>query len=919
MYILYFPLFSVYEFPRLKRAYPGSAWTAMGVKVRPQASDDASEELNLSLWGLFGSVTLYVLYAVYKDLTLTWPTLQQVRQSVHVNNNSVEPQSAEMGSSEQSASPVTHEQNVHFEDTHPGFSMGVSSKFDAVRDGPMNVDATLDNFFSRPLLIASQDWGVGSPFFLKINPWQLYFENARVINRISNYRLLQAKLHLKLVINGNAFHYGRVIASYNPLDVYDTMTVDRAFISADLVAATQRPHVFLDPTNSQGAEMMLPFFTPDNVLDIPSMGWRNMGTLDLHSMQPLKHANGAADSVTINVFAWATDVKLSVPTRIEPGAISPQSDEYSKKPVSRIAGAVANFASYLVDAPYIGLFARATEIGARAVGQMATLFGYSSPVNLEFQHARLLPVTNYSVTNMPNDCTKLTVDAKQELSIDPTIAGLDSTDELTIQHVVKHQSWIDAFPWPIGTVREALLWNTVVDPCVHAQAAGGELHFPATCFATMPFVYWRGTLKFRFQVVCSKYHKGRIKVVYDPVTAATASEYNTAYTTIVDISDTTDFTVDVGWGQIDPYRKHIAPSLASAVQFGTAAITSYNSGVQNYGNGILSVYVVNELTVPNSTIDNDIAVNVFISAGEDFEVAVPDATYIQSLRLSSIDEPILPQSAEISEESMKQDSAPVLTDTLNTMANKVATSNDPTNLIYFGESVKSLRQILKRFSRWKLQPGDGFNGFADTVDNMSAYPFYGGYNIAAPVNRYNFTAGGISYAPAWNTFLQYVTCAYAGRRGSIRWLLDATEFNRDNVVRYTVSRTQNQNPWTYSGRLRDGNVWTLSEIAGTMTQNFGETTPNGALLAYADMNSIVQWEVPYQKNKRFVPGKIKFNPNNTATIDAWDEGFALLKHGQHNLQNRSFGELHVAAGEDYTCFMYLGPPVFYLEGAIPVA
>jgi hypothetical protein len=51
--------------------------------------------------------------------------------------------------------------------------------------------------------------------------------------------------------------------------------------------------------------------------------------------------------------------------------------------------------------------------------------------------------------------------------------------------------------------------------------------------------------------------------------------------------------------------------------------TPYTSN-EDFGNGVIGVYVVNELTTPNSTIDNNIEINVFVSMGDDFEVFVPD-------------------------------------------------------------------------------------------------------------------------------------------------------------------------------------------------------------------------------------------------------------------------------------------------------
>eukprot|EP00487_Bulimina_marginata_P008967 TRINITY_DN32_c0_g1_i7.p1 TRINITY_DN32_c0_g1~~TRINITY_DN32_c0_g1_i7.p1 ORF type:complete len:110 (+),score=0.74 TRINITY_DN32_c0_g1_i7:163-492(+) len=91
---------------------------------------------------------------------------------------------------------------------------------------------------------------------------------------------------------------------------------------------TQRPHIMLDPTNSQGGEMVLPFFWNKNLLDIPGEDWNLMGSLKISTLQGLKHALGATDTVTINVFAWAESVRFAIPTQTEPGAIAPQADEY---------------------------------------------------------------------------------------------------------------------------------------------------------------------------------------------------------------------------------------------------------------------------------------------------------------------------------------------------------------------------------------------------------------------------------------------------------------------------------------------------------------------------------------------------------------------------------------------------------------
>jgi hypothetical protein len=73
-------------------------------------------------------------------------------------------------------------------------------------------DAEIGDFFARPVQIYSFSWAVGQAPYLSIDPWSLFFENPRVMNRINNYSLLQANLNVKITINGNGFHSGRMLA-----------------------------------------------------------------------------------------------------------------------------------------------------------------------------------------------------------------------------------------------------------------------------------------------------------------------------------------------------------------------------------------------------------------------------------------------------------------------------------------------------------------------------------------------------------------------------------------------------------------------------------------------------------------------------------------------------------------------------------
>lgn len=868
--------------------------------VHPQAAEIATES-PLSITGIFTTLFCFAIYWVYKDLQKEWPEIfehKENRKRRLEEISTVEPQAEEQD---------THEtqENVTFSDAVDEEMEDYSGVDDPLRMAPLNVDATLDNFFSRPIKIHEQEWGINSPFFFSIDPWTLFFSNKRVINRIANYKLMKADLHVKVMINGNGFHYGRAIVSYNPMRLDDDLTVNRTFIDADVVGASQRPHIWLNPTYSEGGEMKLPFFFYKNLLDVVAQDWQKMGELTAHSLQNLKHANGALDPVTVNVFAWAENVSFSVPTQVEPGAIAPQAmeivphaDEYGQKPVSRIAGAVAKMAGHLSNVPVIGPFARATEIGASAAGAIATLFGYSSPVILEHTLVRPVAKTNFCNTNLPNDANKLTVDAKQELSVDPRTVGLDPTDQMTIKHVACTESFLTSYAWDVGTVPETLLWQCVVDPSVH-RLVSGERHFPAPCFAVYPFKYWRGSMRFRFQVVCSNYHKGRLKVVYDPEGGIGDAEYNTAYTTIVDISDEQDFTVDVGWGQAFTWRQH--RNTNGHLNQGSSSL-GYTSSTVDYGNGTISVYVVNELAVPNTVTNNDISINVMVSMLDDFEVSVPTDGYYSRLRLSTSSNLVAPQAMEIVPHGGE-------TTHITQMANKT-TLDDPSSLFHFGEAVGSFRTILKRYCLSEFMVPQGGAGRKLMRYTRPHFPMTPGYipeNTSVGAPNFNTQFGIFNYTCM--TPMRYISCAYAGMRGGVRYAADLSAYTgKSTSLMYRLGSFNNPRSFTAS---------TTSTGAPSAILGNNPTYFNGATIQNSEVNPLISAEYPHYTPYRFKPAK--YRDQDVLGADPFQDSWNLdcYVYGPSDGTTNDYIPLYTSAGEDFTCFWYLGPPIFYDSPAWP--
>lgn len=814
-------------------------------------------------------------------------------------------------------------QNVHFSDQTPQWDYTVDSMPDPTFNIADTDDADLGNFFSRPVKIQSYSWATGMNLFETFNPWQDFFENTRVLNRITNFNLLRCKLKVRIVLNGNGFHYGRAIASYIPLHNLDAFTKDRSFFIQDVVAASQRPHVYLDPTTSQGGTLTLPFFWYNNALRIPDQEWREMGDIIIHGMQNLKHANGATDQVIVSVFAWAEEVSLSIPTANEPGALSPQmgevltpqaKDEYGSGPISRPAGVVAKSAGALSNIPGIGVYARATQMAANAVSGIASMFGYSRPVELaEIQPYKPTLIGNMANTNVPDTSNKLTLDVKQELTVDPRVMGLGSTDEMTIKSIAQRESFLTQFGWAVADSAETLLWNTEVSPVLWNELTGtnDELHMPACCFAALPFRRWRGTMKFRFQVVASSFHKGRLKITYDPSYPLT-NEYNTNYTYIIDLAKERDFTVAVGWGHEKSLINHRNP-LQDAIPYSTTAL-----GVDpgNNANGILSVYVVNDLTVPNSTANNDIEVNVFVSASDDFEVFDPDSRNIEDLVWfqPQMGEVFTPQMAEVGGQPMNQPDAdltkredePMKEEPSQTMA-PMLSDQDHTSCVYYGDPVTSFRQCLKRYNYHSAVSSTG----AITIPTMinlrnSNFPYYRGYAPGA-VHETIIPAAATPYNYCKMTLLNYVTPAFTARRGGLRWKYFRTGGNTEETSLMMVARDAS----SVSGYDQQQTLM-ITQGSGNQFDRVRQNailiphTWDGAYVTSTRHNPVVEAEIPYYANVRFSPAK---QADMTSTSGIFRQYHWMSTIWEAATADAAAIHCFVSVGEDFNLGFFTGAPV----------
>lgn len=803
----------------------------------------------------------------------------------------------------------THE-NVTFMDKNASYAYDLDSEIDSTRRLQDTDDTELGDFFARPVKVASFSWNTAGSLVEEVDPWSAFFENPRVVNRIANYNLMRTKLKVKVVINGNGFYYGKAMMVYQPLYLEDELSGTTT--QADLVQLSQLPRVFIDPCTSTGGEMTLPFFFYKNYMRIPDSDWNGMGRLLLRSFTPLKHANGATGTVTINVFAWTEDIELSVLTSEEPTSLTPQmgkevDEANAKGTVSGPATALAKIANAMKGVPYIGPYATATAIAATATARVAKMFGYSRPpVTRAPEPVRPTANASLAVCNVPDHCQKLTVDSNQELTIDPRITGLSGADPLSILDIAKRESYLTTFSWNPAAGSGAHLWNTRVTPVLwRERTSNGELllSLPACAVATMPFKYWTGTIHFRFQLMASAYHKGRLQIKYDP-NHNRDNEFNVNYMKLIDIADEQDFTISVSNAQDITLLEHGFPGL-------NAVDSLYNTDEFGYdvseSNGTLGVYVLNQLTTPNDTVDNTIAINVYISVGDDFEVFAPDGD-IGSYRAN-----VKPQmGAEVPDDLPDDQDMPVQTHSYR-LGTKPQVSDDICK-VFAGEKICSFRTLLKRYNLHSVIPhGDAGTGAVEIYGTRPHFPMYRGYGAEAvhttvDTHRYNY----------YNTvLLHWITLCFSGYRGSIRYKLlpDGRANGLDNILvtrealQHLAANYRNASrlmPWYTTDAAANRAVIPGAESAGP------KIGFEGSAFALSAINGILEFESPYYSPYRFTPGKAGSQaPKRMLTEAAWNFNW------KNNSDRTSNLNMFVAAGEDFQTYFWTGMPPLVFEAVPP--
>jgi hypothetical protein len=717
-----------------------------------------------------------------------------------------------------------------------------------------------------------------------------------------------------VVVSGVPQHFGFAVVSLNPWYLTDTTRVETGGNSGPtLNQLTQLPHIFVDASTSTGGELSLPLILPFNALSLRNQGDVS-GCMGLHVMSytGLQTLNPNNLPAHISVWAWLSDVILTNPTAENLPYLTAQSgDEYGKPPISKYASLVSATAGYMTTIPGIAPYARATEMLSSGIAYLAELFGYSRPnaskTELPMQHKNVGNLVHY---NFEDTSTKLTLDSKAEVTIDPCIAGVHLTDEMAISSIVTREGYVGSFTWRDDNSPNDPLARMVVSPTMTRiitttgvlPHVSGVVDMTPLGFVATAFRRWRGTLRFRFVVVCSAFHKGRIRFVFEPGvylpilgTTEWNNEANVNQSYILDLSESKELTVLVPWASAESYLD-VMPTLATTdamYDFTNPQSLEMTQNRKAY-NGVLGAHVLAPLVAPSES--TTVRVLVFLSGCEDMEFQEPGnafANYMFSGWAPQSGKEDLGSDILTGNELITDDVRPRSSDIVGTQSKAMV---DKLASIHYGERIVSIRQLIKRYVHHSHTPVNNSADFGISNLISSDFPSYKGWATDA-----DFTTGaGDKFNYARDSYLAYFSQAFLGFRGSIRqkYILNVT--NDDKNYQLYATRSTADSGFSAS---TDINLALPNRVANMI--NNAHDARLGTTSVIPAFNNVIEFECPHYSPQRFFFAQWKLKYRNLPEYDIVFNNHMVTLMGKHT---NTFLTRFVAAGDDYQLIFFKYAP-----------
>lgn len=736
----------------------------------------------------------------------------------------------------------------------------------------------------RPILLSTYDLELDTNVDVSFSPWNLILSNPVIASRYRNHAFIRFDMELTISVSCSQFHYGTLVFSYYPLP--DSNRVAKAHVAGALPRYQTLMHMSqLEGTSvlrlhdNKPVSMHIPFIhyrpmirlfnqsTSASTIDFPAAS--DMGTILIKTLNQLRSTNASAPTqVSINVYGKMKNISISgvTGTRL---VITEANDERITGPVEKMSSALADASGMLSVIPLIAPYAMASSVIFRAISKVSAIFGFSvpaiSPADHLPHHMRGDAFQNNVTAESVFMGKKISLDHKQELTVDPRIACV-AQDEMSLSFLNERESLLTTFTVdekdePMSTV----LFSCAVTPQL-GNVSGGT---PAICqntpmsFAAQNFFAWRGDIIFKLQVNKSQFHKQKLAVFFEPnMMQSTLINSNLSLNrqllVVFDISETDTVEFCLPFVSDSYYKRCYVTS-----QMRTLLETCFQNGSFDYqyhdpyAIGYIAVYPFTKLQSPDST--KPIEVNVYVKS--------------KNMRYNGyvdrVERPlIVTESNDVSLES-------------NTCfeLSQYNTDSNVRNKYHFGEQPISFRQYLKRYWTSATVPAGAVGLYRFIIPIV---PDVGPDSLASELVPFSL--------------FDYLRFAFLGMRGGFRKRIRMIGHNFDATDRVSVEL------------LPPSDTYPIPDVSSSNEYS----SAIGTAMFVPRTNAGVEIELPFYDNNLFIPSGLSHAEiNEGMSYPFTDNGF----HGYHvkvdsltDTINDVYFVEDSSIAEDFTFLRFYGVP-----------
>lgn len=741
------------------------------------------------------------------------------------------------------------------------------------------------------------------------SPWSILSDSS-VVPKISNYAYFKCDVEVQVTVNSSPRNKGWLYFSYIPAPT-ETMSGDFAIIGTSagtndtrrIKALQAKIQMSFDLSESGTKSFKIPFIYKDQMA--PILTKNSSGNFTSAHLNPTDfgyiyifttyfHHPSDTSPASYSVQHKIVDLQLSTPTQVvaQSGilnavatSVTPlANDEYSDSgPIAKIASASSNVVARLTDIPIIGRLAKSTSMFLGKLGKAADIFGFSKPVNIDKTCKTQFEYFDNGVyTSGFANVSKFSMDPKQELSIQPMVPVVES--ELSISFIGKQIGCLGNLVIAPSTLNGAVLASFPVTPLLYAKNAGngGEIAVMPCMMAAQYFNFWRGDVVFKFRAAFSGMDSYKVRIIYDPFfvpRTTLAPLTSVAYTLDWDLSVEKEIDVSLGYNSTRRWTRTYTNQL-----FNTAGAFTFNS-IRYSGFGA-SAEITALIDQGNATgclylVQMSQAVTL-----ENSPVVISVHVWAENLLVNAPSQPIFTGAGR----------QPPDPEVQSQMGRKVLVPSQPipsdVNLIHFGESIGSFKQLLQReMPTYRVTLTANQNSFTHTI-----YPVLLRDHIPLTNGQFNsnYDNTGTSIvtttSASFNLFRELSTC-FLGHKGGYRYKM---YLMTDQILNATVVALYSNSP-------------TSPIVSGSSSEIY---TLDGGINYKPDVGAGISYEIPYQS-------MYLFNTTASSTAPAFSLGYdyqSELKgvRVQINKVSSSSSVLNVnsSASDDFNMFFFIHAPVY---------